>query len=1136
MPLLRRPPDPEGVWCVVQITTVDHEVIDVAVCEAEDTGCAGGRRAPVLRLGDPDVGELRRACTLANPALFADECTAPVSEREIVGTETSFDEPALRWVEEVAHADQRGSLEQYWAAVKAHRTGGGGGGGGVPSWPERASSHGWPVATPACDDERQRYRLVDRRVWDGANGLAASVHCMDGRLRLIVCGEPAAVLPRCEGMHSATAHAEASADSPRAAPTAVATAELPLSGTLSIDESSGFIKLNDAQRDFLQATASAMAEASDEEVLAGTTRIVRSYGQRWLTEPLPGILKAVGTAATGFDAQQVTERQLKEFARDFGRTFGKGVINVVSSDRPREMRTLEELCERGSQGTQQQAMDDEAKRLQLNSVVSSLLQTIGLQLDDDALDACCKRVLYNLTVTPAIDLAISHECPPALYQARFVLLVGGTPLELRVYTATYVGGPVAGDQPQVMHTPFLLRMLTPNLLTSETDEDGAHHVGGELQYTTAFTMDPRTKSLVDKDMDWFSDAVENGAWDGFGACWFDPSVTISSLLDAYPSAHEVALRQKEAWANSVAHGDLSAAGEILRDNFKNLEKGKEGVRAGIKIVQEVTEDAKKIRGEAKLHGKGDAPFGAVESHSARHPSDAIPEGVPPSQDAVLGESPAGSSIAYTGDSCHTSDAPTPLSPHAPVSVSRGLPPAAPKRLDLHGLWFLGHIAVGGQPSFVASRTIEERRVLAEVHASRRRRQMVHDANVLRRQDEKLAQDTARATAKEQLMAIDKGTAKEAALLMLTDDKVVQTVDGAKRVFQESDAARKAQALLKGGAITSISSEGGPTILDASKLMDSGKELLSEVLQKTAVAEADRDSLLDNVRNIKGVAKILDCSQSQLQQIASVAAASGVANPELAKLRKEGKSILSTAKSPAQIMQAMQSQPDFLERVKRACIRFLEDAVAGTEVPPIEGNANWGTWGLYGMTIGKLVIPSDLLDINVGTRVTVTVAKLRLALDPFAYSFEKTQWPRLRDTGAATAAASDLAASITFGVVAGSSEADVPRVDNIVISVKVGEMSVVVDSAKGGGSQRWLYNKLLAVFSERCRATVQGELEQAAQRGIGILSQRVQEAIKAFTTGGGLGGAGLGGAGSTAAKEAGDAGPEPEPEPEVSFEF
>ena len=106
---------------------------------------------------------------------------------------------------------------------------------------------------------------------------------------------------------------------------------------------------------------------------------------------------------------------------------------------------------------------------------------------------------------------------------------------------------------------------------------------------------------------------------------------------------------------------------------------------------------------------------------------------------------------------------------------------------------------------------------------------------------------------------------------------------------------------------------------------------------------------------------------------------------------------------------------------------------------------------------------------------------------------------------------------------------IPRVDEIRVSVSVGEMSVVVDSAKGGGSQRWLYNKLLGVFSERCRATVQGELEQAAQRGIGILSQRVQEAIKAFTTGGGLSGGG-----NEGAKEEGVAGPEPEPE--ASFEF
>ena len=86
----------------------------------------------------------------------------------------------------------------------------------------------------------------------------------------------------------------------------------------------------------------------------------------------------------------------------------------------------------------------------------------------------------------------------------------------------------------------------------------------------------------------------------------------------------------------------------------------------------------------------------------------------------------------------------------------------------------------------------------------------------------------------------------------------------------------------------------------------------------------------------------------------------------------------------------------------------------------------------------------------------------------------------------------------------------------------------------GGSQRWLYNKLLAVFSERCRSTVQAELEQAAQRGIGTLSTRVQESIKAFTAGGGVVGAPKGA--STSDSDGAESLLEPEPEPDSSFDF
>jgi len=85
------------------------------------------------------------------------------------------------------------------------------------------------------------------------------------------------------------------------------------------------------------------------------------------------------------------------------------------------------------------------------------------------------QVLYNLTVTPAVDLVAEFECSPAVYQPHFVLLCGsgqvstGQPIssfpvsaplcymqgcgvliwvgQLRVLTLAFIGTPVVGDHP-----------------------------------------------------------------------------------------------------------------------------------------------------------------------------------------------------------------------------------------------------------------------------------------------------------------------------------------------------------------------------------------------------------------------------------------------------------------------------------------------------------------------------------------------------------------------------------------------------------------------------------------------------------------------------------------------------------------
>lgn len=786
MATLRRPEEPEGNLHVVQLTTVDHEIRNCdGFCQSVAEGVSSSSALPTpagplarthtvggeetfVKLADPDTDALRQACTLANPSLFAAGCAAPICERDIIGEETAYDGAALRFTEELAHVDRDGGLATYYDAVVTHRSAGDQQ-DGAALWSQLAAPHGWPhaiVDTPTCDALRNKHRLVDRRSWDELVSLSASVHSIDGRLRLVVCGEPEAVVQRCESMHSAElaelTHEDASptlaAHIALAASDGAAAAVPMLSGTLSIDGTTGFQKLNAAQQDFLGITAKAMAEPGDEEVLAGTQRIVRSYGQRWLTPPLPGMLQDVGEAPTGADLRTLSEKQVKEYARDFGRTFGKHVIGVVGGDMPETMRSIEDLCELGTEEEEREAiavMDDEAKRGALICAVRKLLQANGEELGPDELEACCKRVLYNLTVTPAIDLALANDCPPALFQARFVLLAGGSPLQLRVVTATYVGGPVAGDQPQVMHTPFVVRMMTPNLLEAEVDGDESTPVGGVLSYTTAFTCDPKTESLLDKEMNWYTAAVSNGDWNGFSTdCWYDSTLTISSLLEASPSAHQIVTVQKADLANSLATlketRDLTGAGALVKENLKSLEMNKEGVRAGMKVMQEVADQAKTVRaagktpdGDEKSPDTAQAaadPFEvalatamalqAASEGAGGGGKMVIPEGVPPTTSGGEGDESTAAVVAsidldperlayeqaamLAGQCSVDADASPPASPqspsptHSPQAAASGSPQAVSTSLDLHGLCFLGHIAVGGRPASSVARVVHER--------------------------------------------------------------------------------------------------------------------------------------------------------------------------------------------------------------------------------------------------------------------------------------------------------------------------------------------------------------------------------------------------------------------------------------------
>lgn len=73
-----------------------------------------------------------------------------------------------------------------------------------------------------------------------------------------------------------------------------------------------------------------------------------------------------------------------------------------------------------------------------------------------------RRVAAHLSVGPGMQVTLQNGLPPALWQPTFLLCIGGG--QVRVLTFAFIGEPVTGDRPDCKSTPFVLRMVTEDLL------------------------------------------------------------------------------------------------------------------------------------------------------------------------------------------------------------------------------------------------------------------------------------------------------------------------------------------------------------------------------------------------------------------------------------------------------------------------------------------------------------------------------------------------------------------------------------------------------------------------------------------------------------------------------------------------
>ncbi len=228
---------------------------------------------------------------------------------------------------------------------------------------------------------------------------------------------------------------------------------------------------------------------------------------------LPGLLQPSG--AFTFETAQ-----LAESARDFTRAFGgckdgKGDILAMG---------LEELEARAGPtpvicGLQQTGVNANDTALATadfrQSTVSAALAAAGIYCSPMKLVELSARLIGNLTVGAAMDVLVQMECIPQMFQNKYVILVSAAAQveSVRVLTYGFIGGPESGDRPDMKHTPFMLRLLTENLLGQEGVTLRANETAGQqiaMKYSVSPTRAEAASSEIARDTRRMAYAIATG--------------------------------------------------------------------------------------------------------------------------------------------------------------------------------------------------------------------------------------------------------------------------------------------------------------------------------------------------------------------------------------------------------------------------------------------------------------------------------------------------------------------------------------------------------------------------------------------------------------------------------------------------
>lgn len=134
--------------------------------------------------------------------------------------------------------------------------------------------------------------------------------------------------------------------------------------------------------------------------------------------------------------------------------------------------------------------------------------------DPEVVQTLISRAISSMTVNIAIDFALHMNLLPMFLQPAFLIVMLGQPLQAKAATYGFVAElphQIDGDRPESKRTPFCVRLMSPDLLTDEPDEDLGKN--WEVDYNAFEVCTTTITEAIAKDMPKVREAIKMSSWE-----------------------------------------------------------------------------------------------------------------------------------------------------------------------------------------------------------------------------------------------------------------------------------------------------------------------------------------------------------------------------------------------------------------------------------------------------------------------------------------------------------------------------------------------------------------------------------------------------------------------------------------------